>query len=345
MKIAIIGAGLIGCERIEAINLISAATNNEVNIVAVFDINKDTLLKVKQKYNVNTVSNISDAMSLNPDWVFIATPNDITAEVAQLAFNTGANVLAEKPLGRSLEECEKIISSKPNNLKLNVGFNYRFFAGVEAALNDAKSGRFGKLISVNLILGHGNSPGMEKSWHLDPVKRGSVVADLGVHLFDLILQLSSGKVSMDYAKFWSGFWNTGINEEAHMMLSDESGIIFNTQVSFDRWKSTFKLEINGTEGYGIVDARGRSYGPQSYRRGKRWGWLYSSKSQAETEEIIIDKNNCSDSFIKETISILGLSENIKEYSSKSSACTHQEAKNVMILLEKYRNLTTKNNYV
>jgi hypothetical protein len=87
------------------------------------------------------------------------------------------------------------------------------------------------------------------------------------------------------------------------------------------------LEVNGTEGYGIVEGRGRSYGPQSYRTGVRWGWQ-SDKSQAESEILVVDKDTCEDSFFKETLSVLGESKNY------SSPCNHSEALLVMELLEK-----------
>jgi len=335
MKVAIVGAGLIGCERIEAVQLISKTT--DISISSVFDVSQETLAKVKDKYNVNTVSSLEESLDLKPDWVFIATPNDVVADTSKQAFSINANVLVEKPFGRSFAECEDIISAKPNNCDLYVGFNYRFFAGIEAALHDAKQGKFGDLISVNLILGHGNSPGMEKSWRFTPEKYGDCVTDLGVHLFDLILQLSNGDISVDFAKTWMGFWNTGIEEEAHMMFSDKNGTIFNAQTSFNRWRSTFKLEINGTEGYGIVENRGRSYGPQTYRTGVRWGWL-SGKSQSESETIVIDKDDCKDSFIKETISVLGIQKHISNYHIISSACTYKEAKDTMCILEKVREL-------
>lgn len=335
MKIAIVGAGLIGRERIEAVQHISKLTNGEVSISAVYDIDTNALISVAHKYQVPIVHNIVEVMDTNPDWVFIATTNDAAATTAKIAFHFGANVLVEKPLGRTLEECEEIIAAKPEHLQLYVGFNYRFFAGIEAALHDARSGKFGKLISVNLILGHGHAPGMEKSWRLDPANCSGAITDLGVHAFDLILQLASGNVSVKHAQSWSGYWNTGIEEESHILLTDEAGTIFNAQVSFNRWKSTFKFEINGTEGYGVVDNRGRSYGPQSYRTGVRWGWS-SGKTQAESEILVVDKDNCSDSFIKETISVLGFSDYIKDYNLLSSACTWQESKNTMGLLEQYK---------
>lgn len=332
MKIVIIGAGLIGRERIEAVQHISKS--HDVSIAAIFDTSPELLAKANQKYNVPTVSSLNDALALDPDWVFIATPNDVVAEIARQAFQVGANVLVEKPFGRTLAECDNMIELKPINLKLNVGFNYRFFAGIEAALRDAKAGKFGKLISVNTVLAHGNSPGMEKSWKLDPVRCGNVVTDLGVHTFDLALQLATGSIDIQFAKAWRGFWNTGIDEESHMILVDDAGTIFNTQVSLNRWRSTFKLEINGTEGYGVVDARGRSYGPQSYRTGVRWGWQ-SGKNQADTETIVIDKNDCSDSFIKETAAVLGF--------SADKACSHEGARDIMMLLQRYEDLIQSDN--
>ncbi len=330
MKIAVIGTGLIGCERIEALQLISKATNNKITISSIFDTNQDTLLKAQHKYQVSIAKDLSSIFQEKPDWVFIATPNDVVKDITKQAFEIGANVLMEKPFGRSLAECEEIIRLKPSHCKLHIGFNYRFFDGIEAALHDTKSGKFGQLISVNLVLGHGNSPGMEKSWRFQPSKGGDCATDLGVHLFDLILQLSSYQPSIKFAKSWSGFWNTGIEEEFHFIAIDNNGTIFNGQTSLNRWRSTFRMEINGTEGYGIVEGRGRSHGSQSYRTGKRWGWL-TGQSQAASETLIIENNDCSNSFIKETMSILGISH--EKYSTISTPCTYQEAKDIMTLLE------------
>ena len=69
-----------------------------------------------------------------------------------------------------------------------------------------------------------------------------------------------------------------------------------------RWKNTFRIEVNGTEGYGVLEGRGKNYGVQEYRRGLRWGWL-SGKPQGETEELVVT-DLCVDSFYKETKSLL-----------------------------------------
>jgi predicted dehydrogenase len=82
-------------------------------------------------------------------------------------------------------------------------------------------------------------------------------------------------------------------------------VTFNLQMSVVRWRSTFRMEIHGTEGYGIVTGRGRSYGRQVYLRGKRWGWQKSA-SQADSEEVVVD-SDANDSFRDELAAILGTS--------------------------------------
>ena len=331
MKVSIIGCGLIGKERISAVKKISELTGNMFD-VSVFDPNINALNKVKEKFDVQTYSNVDDILGNNPNWVFICTPHDAVLPTIKQAFSIGSNVLVEKPLGRTLKECEEILSYKPEKSSLYVGFNYRFFAGIEAALKDCRENKFGKLISVNMVLAHGNAPGMEKSWKLDPVKcGGGCFIDPGVHLMDLMLNISFGNLRVNKSMSWSGFWNTGIEEEAHVLLSDDNGTVFNTQISLNRWRSTFRMEINGTEGYGIVEGRGRSYGRQSYRTGKRWGWQ-DGKSQSDSEIIVVNKHNCEDSFLRETAYVLN--QPIDNFAS--AACNDIEAHNVMSLLEKCR---------
>jgi predicted dehydrogenase len=330
MKVAIIGAGLIGKERIQAVQHI-ANHCGDVSISSVYDPNPQTRAIVQDKFNVSTVSNLDDAFHDNPDWVFVATPHDAILEPIKKAFEIGANVLVEKPLGRNSKECDNILCYKPEHLCLYVGFNYRFFTGISALLKDCEEQKFGKIISVNMILGHGNSPGMEKSWKLDPIQcGGGCLIDPGVHLLDLILQISGNTPEIKSIQTWKGFWNTGIEEEAHILLTNNNGSIFNLQISLNKWRSTFRIEVNGTEGYGIVEGRGRSYGPQSYRTGVRWGWQ-SGKSQIDSETIVVDNDQCNDSFVKETESIL-------KPSLLPRPCTDQEARDVMYLLDKCRNI-------
>ena len=336
MKIALIGAGLIGLERLEACQKITRETSHKIDVCAVLDPDEKKRAQLLEKYGVFATNDIKAVYDKKPDWVFISTPHDLAPTYIAEAFAQGCHVLVEKPLGRSLAECDAILANKPAHLKLAVGFNYRFFKAVSAALLDAKAGKFGDLISVNFILGHGNAPGMEKTWKLDPVKcGGGCLIDPGVHLLDLVLRLGKGDVTPLGGKSWAGFWNTGIEEEAHIVLSDSSATIFNVQMSLNRWRSTFRIEINGTEGYSIVEGRGRSYGAQSYKTGKRWGWQ-SGVSQPESEIRVIENYAANDSFYLETARLLGLDIPELGLANELDVCNDSEGRAVMALLDASR---------
>jgi predicted dehydrogenase len=220
-----------------------------------------------------------------------------------------------------------------------VGFNYRFYSGIRKAIKDTLDGHFGKIISVNMILGHGNAPGMERTWKLDPIKcGGGALIDPGIHLIDLALCLSNGSVEVIQGASWKGFWNTGVEEEVHLIMKDSLGTIFNIQTSLNRWRSNFRLEINGVDGYGVVEGRGRSYGPQSYKVGKRWGWQ-SGVNQADTEELIIDSNLSNDSFFHETAMLLGITLPELEFqNNKLNVCNQIQAQQAMSLLDASRKI-------
>ena len=78
MNILVIGAGLIGRERISAIKKISINFSIKFNINVV-DTNEKILKKVKDDFNVSTNINLEEELNKNPDWIFICTPHSIAS--------------------------------------------------------------------------------------------------------------------------------------------------------------------------------------------------------------------------------------------------------------------------
>jgi predicted dehydrogenase len=169
---------------------------------------------------------------------------------------------------------------------------------------------------------------MERSWKLDPVEAGGgALIDPGIHLLNLA-QLAAGPVDVSSGTSWSGFWGTGIEEECHLGLTSASIPVISVVVSIVRWRSEFRMEIHGTEGYGIVEGRNRSYGSQTYRRGRRWGWQ-SALSQAESEELVVSDAG-DDVFERETEAVLFPQTDLP------APCTLEEALLAMDLLDDAR---------
>jgi predicted dehydrogenase len=304
MKIGIIGAGLIGQERILALKEIQKKVSN-LNIVGFYDKSNKVRIEISKKHILKAYPSIEKLLQEGLDWIFISVPHFQIKDIALKALNASVNILVEKPLGISLEETKLIVSkAKKLGLRVNVGMNYRFFKGVAHLIKDIKNKKFGKLISVKLVLGHGNSPEMKNSWKLSKEKcGGGCLIDPGIHILDLINCISTGDIKINSLSEWRGFWNTGIEEEVHFVAKDKNGTIFTSDISLNRWRSEFSVSINGTKKYGHLFGRGKSYGLQKYVVGNRWGWLRKI-SQKDSEKIIIDDYDCKDSFFYETASVL-----------------------------------------
>jgi predicted dehydrogenase len=285
-KVAIFGAGLLGRERIKAVRLLRER-GLDVAVSGVYDPFLADAPKVLADLDVPAYADPAAIWANRPDLVVIATPHDIAPEITVTALGHGLNVLLEKPMGRGMAEAELIFAQQRHPGQLWVGFNYRFFEGLSAALADLRAGAFGKLISINMLLGHGHQPGAEQSWKLDPIKAGGgCLIDPGIHLLDLCHYFAGPAVRAVGGTTWSGYWNTGIEEECNLLL-DADGVAINLQVSIVRWRSTMRIELHGTEGYAIITGKNRSFGPQTYVRGPRWGWR-AGCTQADSERTIVE---------------------------------------------------------
>lgn len=320
MKAAVFGAGLIGRERIAAIQKLRER-GRDVELCGVYD----------PAASPNTPSLAPDPEALldsRPDWVIVATPHDTAVDLSVQALRRGLNVLVEKPLGRTAKEGRRILNAAFHPGQLAAGFNYRFYPGIATAIDDAARGVFGPLVSVNITLGHGCDPNILKTWKLDPVRAGGgCLIDPGIHLLDLC-RLLAPKLTVTGGSSWSGFWKTGIEEECRLLL-DAGGFSMSLEISIVRWRSVFRMEIHGEDGYGIVTGRNRSYGKQTYTRGRRWGWQHA-KNQAESEERVLESNG-EDVFTDELDSLW--------FGSRAlplSACSGEEALEAMLLLEQCR---------
>jgi predicted dehydrogenase len=285
VKVALLGAGLVGQQRLLAIQQLRRR-GRDIRTCGIFDPGLSERAEVERKFETRVFDRLDQLLDACPDWIVIATPHDTAVDLAVRALSSGFSVLVEKPLGRSLAETKRVASAAISPAHLGVGFNYRFYPGIAAAIDDARRGVFGPLISVNIEMGHGCNPDIASTWKLDPVRAGGgCLIDPGIHLLDLCRLICPGSLSIRGAWSWQGFWKTGIEEECHLLL-DAGTFLIDLKVSIVRWRSVFRMEFHGQDGYGVVTGRNRSYGDQSYTRGRRWAWK-QGLSQADSEQLVI----------------------------------------------------------
>lgn len=318
MNFLVIGYGLIGKDRVDAL----LKLKNEKDYVENIYIHDVIKLENYPKGTI-FVDNISDELLKTIHFAIIATPHYVAKEWVKRLGNFRVKILLEKPMGRTLKEAKEIYEGYRYPAELFVGFNYRFYRGIQALKDDILQGRFGRLISINIKLGHGGKPEDKECWKLNAELGASTsLLDPGIHMLDLLNYIFPRRTMVIAGDAWSGFWETGVLEEVHMLLNINSAPV-NLQTSIVRWCSILQIEVNGTEGYGIVEGKGRSYGIQSYIRGSRWGWK-KGLAQRETEEIVLT-TDCGDSFYLELKDII---------EDKKQACNASQALEVMHLYDR-----------
>ena len=327
MNVLFIGLGYMGLERLKIFRKLKKKFKiNNFFFYDPFYKNKDKKLI---KLNKLTPQIISD---YNIDICVISTPHFLIKKYSILCLRSKrkVNLIIEKPYGRNLEESKEISKHLKKNQRIFIGLNYRFFQGISRMLKDIKHKKFGKIYSIDINFGHGHNPAIKKTWKLDKkLAGGGAILDPGIHVLNLIQLITKFDVKLINVYKKCNFWDTGVEDNAFIILSSKKIPLITIKLSTTMWRSTFQIQGNGSKGYWRINGRGRSYGPQTYVTGKRWGWL-KGKKQKSTEQIHSDSNE-KDVFLRETVEIL---QSIKKGGNKKRVCDDKEAIKTMMLLKK-----------
>lgn len=327
VNILIVGFGLIGKERFNAIKKLKLSTNEDIDII---DPNLGKEIESTPNFKTKEIDisglrfiKLSE-LKKSYDFMIISAPHLESTEFLISNSNLSDKILVEKPMGVTLDKTNQIHKISSKNKLIYAGFNYRFFEPIQKLASDLKEHKFGDIINVSIKLGLGHQPGSENTWRLDKnqIPYGCLT-DPGIHILDLINHLF-GELENIKASAWSGFWNKNYYEDVQFLGTTAKNANLNCSISNVSWKSTFSIIVNGTKGYGQVSGRGRSYGIQRYIVGKRWGWS-GNISQGDTEEVV-SESDCENSFIDEIKDIIINKNNI--------AATSEDGLKAMTLLYK-----------
>ncbi len=276
LRVVVVGQGLIGRQRAEAI--LELREKYPIDLVATVD------PAVRGGSRVPHFTAVTELDDRAFDVAVVSVPHDLTAPTVGALLDRGKSVLVEKPLGLTLAEAEHIREKAARLERPSfVGYNYRYLPTVAQAFEALRNGEIGRLRSVDLLLAHGGHPQSADGWKLRPERAGGgVIIDPGTHLIDL-LRCAVPDARLAYVGATRGFWPTGIEEDVVAAFNADQ-VLATVRVSHIRWVSTFRIELLGEDGYAVIDGRGGTYGPQTLRIGKRWAWQDSDgASQRETE--------------------------------------------------------------
>lgn len=104
MKFLVVGGGSMGKRRIRCL----LANNIKPDQIRMVDVRADRQAEVKEKHNVDSMSNLSAGLEWNPDAVVISVPGAAHMEVALAATRRKKHVFCEVPLSTSLEGADEL---------------------------------------------------------------------------------------------------------------------------------------------------------------------------------------------------------------------------------------------
>jgi UDP-N-acetylglucosamine 3-dehydrogenase len=250
VKIGVIGCGSIAQHR----HLPEYKMNEQVELVAVCDINTERANSVAQQYGVKAYTNYEELLASGTvEAVSVCTPNYLHAPISVAALNSGVHVLCEKPMATSEEEAKAMIeAAKTNGKKLMIGHNQRFVASHQKARELIGKGEIGKIYSFRTAFGHGGPEGWsvdgKDSWFFkkDEAFIGAM-GDLGVHKTDMLRYILNEEIVEVGAFVESNAKDfANVDDNAVCVLKTESGIIGTLAAS---WAYNGK-EDNSTIVYG-----------------------------------------------------------------------------------------------
>ncbi len=193
VRVGIIGLGTMGRQHAEAYQQM-----DDVQISVVYDHHLERAEAFAQEFGATMARNIDEFLQ-GCEIVDICTPTYRHAEHALAAIEAGKAVVCEKPLARTLQECERIVEAvRQHNTLFMPAHVLRFFPEYRTAHQMVKAGALGTIAAVRMRRG-GDFPLTKSDWYADFDKSGGIIMDLIIHDLDWV-RWTLGEVERVYAR-------------------------------------------------------------------------------------------------------------------------------------------------
>lgn len=203
------------------------------------------------------------------DFVDIALPTYLHARVTIDSLNEGRNVLCEKPMALTGEECQSMIDSAcKNNKKLMIAQCLRFWPEYEILYDYVKNRKLGEVNGAYFYRGGTTPRWSYENWLLDKEKSGGVLLDQHVHDVDMINWLfgKPEKVSTIGKNVITGsgydivstnyfYLDKVVNAQDDWTLNGDYGFKMSFRVNFEKGNLIYngeELEVNPNDDKGFV---------------------------------------------------------------------------------------------
>lgn len=252
IKVCVVGCG--GIAQISHLPILFA--KKDVDIAALCDIDSRKAAILAAKYQIPHVfSDIEEMLSqVQPDAVFILTPNNLHLPMSLLALAAGSHVFLERPAARSSAEATRIARAARHYGKaVMVGMHTRFREDILAIKHHIEKKTLGEMFYIKAEWLHSRTGSLKQPWLTNRnIAGGGVVLDLGLQLIDTtwwllgcpeITSVKAGATQLDE--------NLNVEDFCSIYLQFDNGVNFTCQISWNTPlpKDRFHAELFASKGY------------------------------------------------------------------------------------------------
>jgi len=209
LKVGLIGIGFMGRGHLD--NYIRLDSEGApVKLAAICDIDKEKFEGKFIKGNIDVGNDQYDFSKYNLytdidemlekedlDYVDIALPTYLHAQITINALNKGLHVLCEKPMALHSKDCKAMIdAAEKNHKKLMIGHCLRFWPEYECLKEYVKIGMFGNVVGGYFYRGGSTPKWSYENWLIRKEKSGGALMDQHIHDVDTINWLFGKPVSV-----------------------------------------------------------------------------------------------------------------------------------------------------
>lgn len=245
IKIAVVGTGIIGIEHLKAIGEI-----DELELVAVCDVNEDRVKAIAAEYGVPYFLDYKDIPEkTNAEAVILNLPHGLHCSSTVFFLEAGLHVLIEKPMANTTVECDEMLSAaKASEKTLAVGHIQRFFNANKLAKDYINSGRIGKLCMIHELRSTNYFKPDRPAWFFNKkLSGGGIVMNYGAHALDKFRYVTDKNIISVDANCGNIKNSESIEGHAQFFVKMEDGIT--ATVTFSGYSPVgYETIYIGTEG-------------------------------------------------------------------------------------------------
>lgn len=196
MKVGIIGCGQICRVR----HAPEYRENPQSEIIGFYDKDLARALRMAEAFGGRAFDSVGALLNSGVNAVSVCSANTDHCASALAALSRGCDVLCEKPMAVTLEDCEAMLAAaRRAGRRLLIGHNQRMNQTHQEARRLIAEGEIGRVLSFRTTFGHGGPEswtGVRDPWffHRDAAVFGAA-ADLGIHKLDLINYLTGDVIA------------------------------------------------------------------------------------------------------------------------------------------------------